>query len=148
MGADVFVYEYGSAINLADTGDTLGGFEVGRDRIWLKGGIARDMNWYMEGNYDGIVDGATADVPVLVWDPLNHKLWYDDKPQNSDGAWQGVMADADGVTIPMGDIFIEGYTVLEPTSGTKVMTGTTGNDTMTSAERTMARCSGMTAAIP
>ncbi len=130
-GADVFVYEYGSAINLSDDTETIDDFETGVDRIWLTGDLAdADIEWYMEANYDGIIDAAANDQPVLVWDPMNYKLWYDDKPQDADGAWQGVLANFNSNMVIMGDIFVEDATITEPTSGAEITTGSTGDDTL------------------
>ncbi|QJB56188.1 FecR domain-containing protein [Pseudodesulfovibrio sp. zrk46] len=132
IGSDVFEYEYGSAINLAVSGDTISGFESGTDRFWLVGTMAdTPLEWYVEDNYDGIIDTAATDQPVLVWDSANSVLWYDDKPQDSDGAYQGVMADMDGGILSMSDIFAENTTITDPGTGNVVMTGSIGADTLT-----------------
>ncbi len=132
-GADVFLYQYGNAINSASVGDEILDFEQGTDMILFTGDLADSgIEWYEEDNYDGIIGAAANDQPVLVWDSTNHRLWYDDKPQDALANWQGsIQFDSNTNIFAMGNVFVEGQTLTDPGTGYTVQTGTAAGETLT-----------------
>ena len=139
QGADRFVYQYGAAINLSTNGDTIQDFEQGTDMIMLTGDLAdTPLHWYGGDSspYDGIINGESANQPVLVFDPQNNQLYYDDHPLDNDASWQGVVATFSTGSISFNDVFAQGTTITNPggdinwagTASGEAYTGTSANE--------------------
>jgi Ca2+-binding RTX toxin-like protein len=113
-GADRFVYSYGAAINLSTAGDEITDFQPNTDMIHLTGDLAdTPLLWF-----DTVVVGGVADdQPILVYDSQANVLYYDEKPQDADPNWQGVVATLSGGSLAMMDVFAENQTITNQAGG-------------------------------